>query len=251
MIRREKVRAIILSRKKLGEADRLVTLFTRRHGVLKVIAKGVRRIPSRRGGYLEPLTQVHCIITGARTNSYLAAVEPVAAYEELHRSPTALEGAVVLARAILGLCEEGEAYESVFDGLHHALEILPQVSASERHILESALLLHVLECTGFQPQLAACQVCGQTRPSDAVILDGQEGGWRCLACHDSFVGTDASLPPRLLSATRWLAGNPKQALRLKIEPPEGEQLVIGLRRYMAQVIGAPVHSPVLAVYGTV
>jgi DNA repair protein RecO (recombination protein O) len=255
MIRREKLRAIILSRRNIGEADRLVTLFTRRYGVLKVVAKGVRRIPSRRGGNLEPLTQVLCILSGnlsggqaGRSRSYLAAVEPISLYESLHRDPTAMEGALVLGRAIVSLCEEGEAYESIFDALHQALDMLPTASAPERTVLESALLLHILERTGFQPQLASCQVCGEQRPSEAVILDGQAGGWRCLVCHDSFVGTDASLPPRLLKATRWLADNPQRALRLKMEALEGEQLLLGLRRYIAQVIGTSVTASLVPVY---
>lgn len=249
MIRREKLRAIILSRRKLGEADRLVTLFTRRYGVLKVVAKGVRRIPSRRGGYLEPLTQALCVISGTPSHYYLAAVEPLELYDGLHADSTALDAGVVLARAIINLCEEGETYESVFDGLHQALEMLPDLVAPQQNILESALLLHILECSGLQPQLAACHVCGQTQPTEAVILDGSEGGWRCLACHDSFVGTDASLPPRLLRATKWLANNPQQALRLKMEVVEGQQLTSALRRYLAQVIAIPEVPAFSSAYG--
>jgi DNA repair protein RecO (recombination protein O) len=255
MIRREKVRAIILSRKNTGEADRLVTLFTRSRGVLKVVAKGVRRIPSRRGGYLEPLTEVLCLLSGSSTGAsqhgrlYLAAVEPTAPHENLHADSTALEAATVLAHAVIHLCEEGEAYQSIFDALQEALTLLPELTFPQQKVLETALLLHILEQTGFKPQLGACHVCGQTRPSEAVILDGHAGGWRCLVCHDSFAGTDVSLPPRLLKATRWLAHNPERALRLKVEQPEAEQLVQGLRRYIGQVIGTSLTSTLAPAYG--
>jgi len=252
MIRREKVRAIIVSRKSVGEADRLVTLFTRSRGVLKVMAKGVRRIPSRRGGYLEPLTEGLCLITANASfathgRSYLAAVEPLTAFGGLHDNETALEAGLVLAQAVVHLCEEGQAYETVFDGLHQALTMLPELSAPRQRILETALVLHILQRTGFAPHLAACQVCGQTRPSEAVVLDGGSGGWRCLVCHDSFAGTSWSLPPRLLRATQWLAHNPERALRLKVDLPEAEQLVLGVRRYLAQVIGAPL-APAVTTY---
>lgn len=248
MIRREKTRAIVLARRKLGEADRLIALFTRRRGVVRVIAKGVRRIPSRRGGSLEPLTHVLCVISGVSSRYYLAAVEPLELYEDLHRDTGAMEGAIVVARAIVNLCEEGTAYESVFDAFHQALALLPQISGAQRSIVESALLLHILACCGFKPHLSACQVCGETQPSEAVILDGREGGWRCLVCHDSFVGTDASLPPRLLNVTRWLAGNPHQALRLTVETGEGQQLANTLRRYLAQVIATPGVSTLAPAY---
>lgn len=236
MIRREKARALILSRKKLGEADRLITLFSRERGLARVVAKGVRRIPSRRGGHVEPFTQVLVVLSSTRGAWYLAAVEPLAAYADLHRDPAAMDGALWLARAVMGLCEEGQEYASVFDGLHEAFEWLPRLPAAQRHVLESALVLHLLKVTGYQPKLEACHVCGQTRPTEAVVLDGRQGGWRCLACHDSFAGTNASLPPRLLRATQWLAHNPHQALRLRVEALEGQQIVQGLRQYLNNVL---------------
>ena len=40
--------AIVLKHHDWGEADRILTVFTREHGKLRVIAKGVRKIRSRR-----------------------------------------------------------------------------------------------------------------------------------------------------------------------------------------------------------
>ena len=46
--------AIVLRTQKLGEADRIITLFTKEHGRIKAVAKGVRRTKSRFGARLEP-----------------------------------------------------------------------------------------------------------------------------------------------------------------------------------------------------
>ena len=53
MIRTYKVNAIVLARRNIGEADKLITLFTKEYGKKKVLAKGIRRVSSRRAPYLE------------------------------------------------------------------------------------------------------------------------------------------------------------------------------------------------------
>src|SRR5438874_503538 len=58
--------AIVLRTQKLGEADRIVTLLTRRHGRVRAVAKGVRRTASRFGARVEPFTQVDLLLHSAQ-----------------------------------------------------------------------------------------------------------------------------------------------------------------------------------------
>jgi len=53
-----KVEAVVLRHSDYGEADRLLTLYSREQGKLRAIAKGVRKMQSRKAGHLEPFTQV-------------------------------------------------------------------------------------------------------------------------------------------------------------------------------------------------
>lgn len=56
-MRSSKVSAIILKRLNFSESDKILTIFTKEQGKLMVIAKGVRRITSRRAPHLEPLNE--------------------------------------------------------------------------------------------------------------------------------------------------------------------------------------------------
>src|SRR3954470_572871 len=49
---------VVLRVQKLGEADRIVTILTRRYGKVRAVAKGVRRTRSRWGARLEPFNHV-------------------------------------------------------------------------------------------------------------------------------------------------------------------------------------------------
>ena len=62
-----KATGIIIKRKNFGEADRLVTLFTSDYGKLKIIAKGVRKITSRRSGHLEIFGEANCTLFHGKT----------------------------------------------------------------------------------------------------------------------------------------------------------------------------------------
>ena len=55
-----RVEGIVIKRKDFGEADRILTVFTRHQGKIQVIAKGVRKINSRRSAHVELLN--HCIL---------------------------------------------------------------------------------------------------------------------------------------------------------------------------------------------
>lgn len=241
MIRREKLHALVLSRKNFGEADRVVTLFTRRYGMLRVIAKNVRRIPSRRGAYLEPLSHVLCLISGSQGRYFLSAVEPVDDFSALRQQSAAMQAALVMTQVLLGLFEEEEAQPELFDAIHHAWSVLPEVTDAKQNVLEVALLLYALERAGVGPDLTQCRICHTAQPHDAIVLQPADGGWRCLSCHDSFIGTEASLSPRLLKAMKWLARYPRRALNLTMDEIESAQLVSSLRRYVTYVIEAPIY----------
>ncbi|PMC75402.1 DNA repair protein RecO, partial [Brachybacterium sp. UMB0905] len=59
--------AIVLRTHPLGEADRIITLLTRRHGKVRAVAKGVRRTGSRFGARLEPFSLVDVQLHAGRS----------------------------------------------------------------------------------------------------------------------------------------------------------------------------------------
>lgn len=54
-MRSYKTEGIVIKRKNFGEADRILTVFTKNKGKISVVAKGVRKINSRRSPHIELL----------------------------------------------------------------------------------------------------------------------------------------------------------------------------------------------------
>ena len=72
--------ALVLRTQKLGEADRIVTLFTKEHGRLRAVAKGVRRTKSKFGARLEPASHVDIQLYTGKTFDVVTQVESVENY---------------------------------------------------------------------------------------------------------------------------------------------------------------------------
>ena len=73
-------RAVVLRQHKLGEADRIVTLLTRDHGLVRAVAKGVRRTRSRFGARLEPFAHIDVQLHTGRNLDIVTQVQSIDAF---------------------------------------------------------------------------------------------------------------------------------------------------------------------------
>src|SRR5712675_618963 len=73
---------IVLRTQDLGEADRIVTVLTRRTGRVRAVGKGVRRTKSRFGARLEPFTHVDLLLYQGRSLDVITQADSVRAYGE-------------------------------------------------------------------------------------------------------------------------------------------------------------------------
>jgi DNA repair protein RecO (recombination protein O) len=69
--------AVVIRTQKLGEADRIVTLFSREHGRIRAVAKGVRRTKSKFGARLEPGSYVDIQLYTGKTFDVVTQVESI------------------------------------------------------------------------------------------------------------------------------------------------------------------------------
>ena len=78
-----KTEGVILKRKNFGEADRILTVFTQSRGKISIVAKGVRRITSRRAGNVELLNRVSLFLYQGKGMSILTEAEGLENFEKL------------------------------------------------------------------------------------------------------------------------------------------------------------------------
>src|SRR5438309_7905122 len=75
--------AIVLRTVDFGEADRILVLFTRHFGKVRVVAKGIRRATGRMAGHAEPLTHATYQLARGRELDVLTGAEARAVYPDM------------------------------------------------------------------------------------------------------------------------------------------------------------------------
>jgi len=152
---------IVLRTHKLGEADRIITLLTRRNGRVRAVAKGVRRTTSRFGARLEPFTHVDLQIYAGRSLDVITQAVTVRPYGEPFAAdyPRYTAGTAMLETAERLTPMEKEPSLRQFLLLVGGLRTLGEVVHDPRMVLD-AYLLRSLAVAGYAPALEECARCG-------------------------------------------------------------------------------------------
>jgi DNA repair protein RecO (recombination protein O) len=172
---------VVLRLHKLGEADRIVTLLTQRHGKVRAVAKGVRRTGSRFGGRLDPFCHVDVQFHIGRSLDIATQVQTLDAFGP---SLVADYGRYTAACAVAETAEqltfgEGEPTVRLYLLLVGALRALAHTERDAGLVLD-AFLLRAMAFAGWEPALGECARCGNPGPHRAFSVPA--GGAVCMGC---------------------------------------------------------------------
>ena len=161
-----KTEAIVLRSIRYGEADRILHMYTPRHGRLSAIAKGVRRSRSRFGARLEPFLHIRAVLHDGRSDLYtVTGVDTVAVHPAIRDHAATLDAAARACDAVEQALSEGiEAKRASIDDFRHV--------DGARGSFQDRFLIHT---RAGQP----CVQCG--RPIRKIVVGGR-GTYVCESC---------------------------------------------------------------------
>jgi DNA repair protein RecO (recombination protein O) len=232
--------AIIIKKTKLGEADRILTLYSIDLGKIQGVAKGIRRPRSKLAGHLELLT--HSLVTFARGRNLdtIIGSQTIDSFLPLKNDLDLTAYALYAAELVNQFTAEHIENHVVFQLL---IETMHRLSRTADHqLLLRYFELRLLETSGYRPQLQECVVCRQPLKPVANLFSSSAGGIICPGCRRNQemvfpISVDA------LKTLRWLQGNDiDTALRLKIVPPLSRELEMTTRNYIKYLLEREVKS---------
>lgn len=196
--------AIVLRTHKLAEADRIVTLLSRRHGKVRAVAKGVRRTSSRIGSRLEPFMVVDLQLYQGRNLDIVNQVETLGPYARTICSDYAryTAGTAMLETAERLVEAEREPALQQYLLLVGAVRSLAAGEHAPGLVLD-AYLLRALAVGGWAPSFTDCARCGAPGPHRAFAVAW--GGAVCASCRPPGAAAPAPETFELLAAL--LSGN--------------------------------------------
>ncbi len=146
--------AVILRRADYGEADRLLTLMTPQLGKVRVIAKGARKITSRKAGHIELFARVRLLLARGRTFDIVSQAEVIEAHRPLREDLLRGGYAHYVGELIDQFTQEGNEDPALYDLLANGLMWIcetPQPALAARYFE-----MRLLTIAGYRPQLFHC-----------------------------------------------------------------------------------------------
>jgi len=140
---------IILTRRTVGEADRILTIFTKHYGKVRVIARGVRKVSSKRGPYIEVFNRVIATLHKGTGMDTLTDISPIASYEAIRKDLRRVGAAYYLCELVEGLLPEAQSNEDVFVLLCDAFAALSTVKKERIEVLRERFAAALLSTLGY------------------------------------------------------------------------------------------------------
>ncbi|HEV7211683.1 MAG TPA: DNA repair protein RecO [Blastococcus sp.] len=220
---------VVLRTQKLGEADRIITVLTRRNGKVRAVAKGVRRTKSKFGARLEPFSHVDLQFYTGRNLDIVNQAESIRAYGQAVAAdyPAYTAGTAVLETADRLTAEEKEPSLRMFLLVIGALRSLAEQTHPAGLVLD-AFLLRAMSVAGWEPALSDCARCGEVGPHRHFSVPA--GGSVCPACRPT--GSAMPSPVTIEHLEALLSGNWERAEASQgINRREGSGLVAALLQW--------------------
>lgn len=138
--RKQKIQGVILGRKDFGEQDKLVEIFTKKSGKIRILAKGVRKITSRRLGYIEVGNLISGIVYSGKTFNILTEVDSLDNQNNNKTKKWQVESILYLCEVIAKLLPENQSEPEIYYEFIKTRNLVNQTQFDKIVLFENFLL---------------------------------------------------------------------------------------------------------------
>jgi DNA repair protein RecO (recombination protein O) len=245
--RNYQTQGVILKQTKLGEFDKIVTIYTPEFGKLRAVAKGACRPKSKLGGNVEPLTHSLMLLAKGRNLDIVTQSQTINGFLALKSDLWRMACGVYVLELIDSFTIEGGENRLLFDLLLDSLHQLSEPDSNETVL--RYFELHLLHHLGYRPQLRRCVTCDSPLKPVVNLFSPSKGGLVCPACNSEenrryeqtdTIATKSSFPLSVeaLKVLRlWQSCDYVTSRRIKVKPGlsrELEQVLCQYIRYIVQ-----------------
>lgn len=176
-------RVIVLRSRNLGEADRVLVLFSEELGKFEAVVKGARRQRSRFVGNTLPFNYLEGLFFTGKSLDSLSQVELVHSFSALREDLTKFAYASFWVELVDGFLPERQEAGELFRFLLAAFIVLEK--SDDPEVLNLAFQVRLLKYLGYQPELKYCTCCGGI-PESKLSFSAEAGGVICNDCSPQY-----------------------------------------------------------------
>ncbi len=232
--------AIIIKKIKLGEADRILTLYTPHLGKIQGVAKGVRRPRSKLAGHLELITHSQVSLARGRNLDTITGSQTIDSFlplkSDLWLTSCALYATELINQFAAEHVENYPLFQLLLEIMHHLCQ------AGDNELVLRYFELHLLNQVGYRPQLQQCVSCRSPLKPVTNAFSPTDGGVLCPECRQRRPLT-YPLSVNALKVLRLLQGsNYDTVSKLRMNPELSHELDEVMSHYLEYLLDREVKS---------
>lgn len=233
--------AVVLRHSDWGEADRLLWLFTRRLGKVHALAKGARKIRSRKAGHLEPFTRVNLLLARGRDFWIVTQAETVQAYLKLRENLVTIAYAAYIVELLDRFTLDEDENQNLYQLLSETLARLDQ--EMDPAVPVRFYELRLLDQLGYRPELFRCLNCSSEIKPENQYFSMTMGGVLCPRCGPNIPDANPIDVETLRYLRHFQRSSFTQLASLNLSPGLNRQLEQFLGRYFTYHLERNLNTP--------
>lgn len=224
--RLRRLRTLILHRTPVREKDRVVEVFSREEGRLRLLAAGIQRFPSRRAGHLEPLMESVIAVSSSARGDSIRDARVLRAFPVMRGDLTRLRVAYYIAELLREGTGERLSDARLYDVALALLGALDDLSRPVSPFILLSAELQMLQHLGALPDLTRCGACQRRLCPDAFAFDSHALRFVCASCAPRNAAS-----PHLTDAVKII-----RLLRSRPVPPARVRLPLAVLPVIADIM---------------
>jgi DNA repair protein RecO (recombination protein O) len=219
----------------------MLWLYTRKLGKVQAIAKGVRKIRSRKAGHLEPFTQTNLLMARGRSFLIITQAETIEAYlnlrDDLLRVGYAAYVVELLDRFTYAEEENQHLYRLLKDTLSRVN------SENDPNLPVRYFEIQLLDILGYRPELTNCVNCESEIQAEDQYFSVSMGGVLCPRCGPKFKDASQISMDTLRHLRHFQRSSYKDAARAQLTTDLNQNLEQIIQRYFMYFLEGSLNTP--------
>lgn len=235
-----KAEGFVLRTRDLGEANKILTLFTRERGKVSAVARGARRARSRLLATSQTFSHSRFLLYEGRGLHTVSQAELLSSFRPLREDLSRMAYASYIAELIDAFVDENEPNDALYRTILEGFTLM--AGTDDLDLSARWFELRILDILGYRPEFAQCVACGADISSRSVHFHPVEGGVLCPSCAERAPG-GIQVPLGVIRQCLRLIETPAARLGI-LRPSQGDRRVMEslLRAHIDHRLDRPIKS---------
>lgn len=182
----------------ISEADKIIVMYSKEKGLIKGVAKGIKKTSSKLGGRMDLLVANKMMLNKGRNLDTICQAEALNTFYSLRNDMNKLFYAMYCSEIVSNFGIENDPNSEEIYSLFYTF--LEQLSLSKTKVQSMLCVLRfqlkIMDITGYSLEIKECVKCSKEPNSEEIYFSVEQGGILCADCSKD-IGKKVKIPNKI------------------------------------------------------